>query len=145
MYWTELGQSSQIKRALLDGTEVQLLIGVLFEPNGLAIDIGDQRLYWCDTFFGTITSADMSGGVPTDIQYLELSDVSFSQPFAITLSETSVFWTDIDTNSVYSTHKQHGTGDGGHFFTVFSAGTATPRGVEVVSSSQQPTRGEKTS
>lgn len=142
MYWAELGEHVMIERAYLDGNGRQILIGFgVAQPNGLTIDIEAQRLYWCDTALGTIAYGDITSvGVPA-INTLTINDGTLNQPFSLTLSETSVFWTDWGTNSVYSTHKDHGNDeDDGHFFTVYtSLPGATPRGLEVVSSNQQPT------
>ena len=141
MYWTELGQSSQIKRAYMDGTSEQLLLGALIQPNGLTVDIGEQRLYWCDTGADTVLYADLGPAGFTGITVLGLGDGTVGQPFSISVSATSVFWTDLDTNSLLSTHKVHGSDEtNGHLFTVFTASAGnTLRGVEVVASSQQPT------
>lgn len=142
MYWAELGEHVMIERAYLDGNGRQILIGFgVAQPNGLTIDIEAQRLYWCDTGLGTIAYGDITSvGVPA-INTLTINDGTLNQPFSLTLSETSVFWTDWGTNSVYSTHKDHGNDeDDGHFFTVYTSSPgATPRGLEVVSSNQQPT------
>ena len=141
MYWTELGYSARIKRAYMDGTSAQLLIGFLVQPNGLTVDIEEQRLYWCDTAAGTVVYAELGSSGLQNIIQLELADGTIGQPFSIAVSATSVFWTDWSSNSLVTTHKDHGNGDDGHLFTVYTASLGSPRGVEVVASSQQPTAG----
>ena len=142
MYWTELGENVGIERAYMDGSFRHILVpGIgLLQPNGLTIDIAEQRVYWCDTSIGTIRYADINPAGLQDITELTLDSSIIVQPFALTLSETSVFWTDWSTNSIYSTHKLHGNGESnGHFSTVYTSSVGTPRGLEVVASSQQPT------
>ena len=127
----------------MDGTGEQFVFGAVIQPNGLAIDIPNQRLYWCDTIAATIIYATVGSTGIIDLQTLQLTDGNIEQPFSITLSTTSVFWTDWSTNSLYSTHKDYGSGESGHLFTVFTSSVGTPRGVQVVSSSNQNTDGKK--
>ena len=49
MYWSDWGSSPSIKKASLDGSNVETVIntGVTW-PNGLAIDVEEKRLYWAD-------------------------------------------------------------------------------------------------
>ena len=127
----------------MDGNNRQVLLfrPVLNEPSGITIDIAEQRLYWCDS--STIAYADVgsTGVIGVTLLTIENGVDTIVQPFSLTLSGTSVFWTDWNTSSIYSTHKIYGDEvGGGHHFTVYTSSTgATPRGLEVVSSSQQPT------
>ena len=141
MYWTELGEVAKIERAYMDGEGRQILIGFgLVQPNGLTIDIAEQRLYWCDTAADVILYANVGPSGLQSIVTLESESSSLVQPFALTVSSTSVFWSDLDTTAVYATHKLHGTDDDmGLFFTVYDASGSTPRGLEVVSYDRQPT------
>ena len=140
MYWTELGEVAKIERAYMDGEGRQILIGFgLVQPNGLTIDIAEQRLYWCDTAADVILYANVGPSGLQSIVTLESESSSLVQPFALTVSSTSVFWSDLDTTAVYATHKLHGTDDDmGLFFTVYDASGSTPRGLEVVSYDRQP-------
>ena len=128
-----------IERASMDGTARQLLFGFgLIQPNGLTIDIAEQRLYWCDTALNTIVYVDVTSSGVQNLVQLTLQDGAIIQPFSVSLSGTSVFWTDWSTNSIHATHKVHGDDTEGHFATVYTS-SETPRGIEVVSSDQQPT------
>ena len=52
MYWTDWG-TEKIQRANLDGTNVQDLVtrsNGLRNPNGIALDLTDQKMYWTDQF-----------------------------------------------------------------------------------------------
>ena len=141
MYWTELGENVKIERAFMDGDGRQVLLGFgQIQPNGITIDIAEQRLYWCDTMLDTIAFADVGTSGIQNLGELSLESGTVVMPFSLALSATSVFWSDWNTNAVYSTHKLYGSdNEASHLATVYSGSGTTPRGLEVVSSSQQPT------
>ena len=141
MYWSDLieGGSSKIERASMDGTNRQFLFGFLIQPNGLTVDIVEQKLYWCDTTQNTIVYASLTSTGISDVNTLVLN-TPLSQPLSLAVSGTSIYWTESGTDSIQTTHKQHGAGDGGHQFTIYTSPSGvSPRGIAVVSSSQQPT------
>ena len=50
MYWGDWGTSS-IKKASMDGENVTVIVDTdLTSPNSVAIDFGENRLYWIDAF-----------------------------------------------------------------------------------------------
>lgn len=138
MYWTDLlEEGSKIERASMDGDQRQFLLGFLIQPNGLAIDIAEQRLYWCDTALNQIIYADL---IESGVGGVTQLNSEIFQPFSLAVSGTSIYWTEWVTNTIEATHKQHGSNEMGHLFTVYSSPNGvTPRGISVVSSSQQPT------
>lgn len=49
MYWTDWGESPKIECAYLDGSERRVLVNTsLGWPNGLALDLEKNKLYWGD-------------------------------------------------------------------------------------------------
>ena len=64
MYWTDWGHDRpMIARAFLDGTNREVVISTeITWPNGLALDLDEERLYWGDAAKHTIESADYLGG-----------------------------------------------------------------------------------
>lgn len=49
MYWTDWGESPKIECAYLDGSERRVLVNTsLGWPNGLALDLEKDKLYWGD-------------------------------------------------------------------------------------------------
>lgn len=49
MYWTDWGESPKIECAYLDGSERRVLVNTsLGWPNGLALDLEEDKLYWGD-------------------------------------------------------------------------------------------------
>lgn len=62
MYWSDWGKKPKIERALLDGSQRQVLISAnLTWPNGLAIDFEKRRLYWADGGTKSIEHSDLNG------------------------------------------------------------------------------------
>ena len=62
VYWSEHSNSGGIiKRANLDGTNVEMLTTQLTTPQSITIDTVRKRLYWIDTLEGKIQSADLNG------------------------------------------------------------------------------------
>ena len=60
-------------------------------PNGVTIDMDDNRVYWCDAQRDIISSVDLNGN------YQERVNVSHSSvvyPFGITTFRGNLYWTD---------------------------------------------------
>ena len=62
MYWTDWGESPNIARAFLDGSNRERIIDTgLGWPNGLAIDYGERKIFWGDAKTDRIETANMDG------------------------------------------------------------------------------------
>ncbi len=62
MYWTDWGDEPKIERANLDGTERLCLVNTsLGWPNGLALDVPENKIYWGDAKTDSIEVANMDG------------------------------------------------------------------------------------
>ena len=62
MYWTDWGESPKLERAALDGTEREALVNTsLGWPNGLALDLQEEKVYWGDAQTDKIEVAFMNG------------------------------------------------------------------------------------
>lgn len=63
MFWTDLGSDGPaILRAPMDGTNPQVIVSsTLTSPEGLAVDIDGEKLYWTDTSLKKIEVSDLSG------------------------------------------------------------------------------------
>ncbi|OWF46375.1 Low-density lipoprotein receptor-related protein 8 [Mizuhopecten yessoensis] len=108
MFWTDWGKKPMISRCGLNGKHQSVIVDEgLAWPNGLTLDYVDQRLYWIDAKFDAIKSVDTNGGSG----YTVLHDTqSISHPFAITLFEDNLYWTDWGTNSINKVNKLRGDG-----------------------------------
>lgn len=63
MFWSETGDEAQIERAGMDGSDRRVLLrDSLRLPEGLAVDLLQERLYWTDAKLHCIGSATLDGG-----------------------------------------------------------------------------------
>ena len=94
IYWAEQGSSSgTIKRANLDGTNVEVLTTEPITASSFVVDTADNKLYWIDSTQGRIHSADLNGeNITTIIELDDIKDIAldaeggklyFSDLFAI--------------------------------------------------------------
>ena len=73
----------------------------LIEPFGITIDYEGLKIYWCDSGNNIIEYASLDGGGRTVL----VQDVDGLEGlFSLTVYGTLLFWTDQDTNAVYTTH-----------------------------------------
>uniref|UniRef100_A0A8C4QPU2 LDL receptor related protein 4 n=1 Tax=Eptatretus burgeri TaxID=7764 RepID=A0A8C4QPU2_EPTBU len=101
MYWTDWGSTPRIERADMDGSARCTIANTsLFWPNGLTIDYAGRRLYWADAKHHVIESSDLDG-------YNRRAVISHGlpHPFALTVFEDSLYWTDWQTKSINSANK----------------------------------------
>lgn len=62
MYWSDWGESPNIERAALDGSQRKIIVSHdLGFPNGITIDYKDRRLYWTDALKDRIDTSDLNG------------------------------------------------------------------------------------
>ena len=134
MFWTDWGEIPKIERADMDGKHRQTLIdGGLLQPFGITIDYEGLKIYWCDAGFNFIEYASLDGGGRTVL----VQDMNgLKGVFSLTVASSRVFWTDTETNAVYSTHKIDGN-TLGNSTVVYNSFQYTPTGIEAVSSDRQ--------
>ena len=88
-------------RASMDGKDrVTLHSDHIFWPNALTIDYTTHTLYWADAKVLTLESSFIDGSNRRPIRTAGLR-----HPFAMTMFEDKLYWTDWQTKSVYSTTK----------------------------------------
>ncbi|XP_071809054.1 low-density lipoprotein receptor-related protein 4-like isoform X2 [Asterias amurensis] len=106
MFWTDWGSTPKIESAGMDGSSRRIIANTnLFWPNGLTIDYTTQKVYWVDAKHHVIESANLNGS-----QRKAIINQGLPHPFAITLFEDSIYWTDWHTKSINSANKFTGTG-----------------------------------
>ena len=72
MYWTEL-DSERIRRANLDGSDVETLVSGADNAYGLALDVDGGQMYWTEADLGRIRRANLDGSdVETLVTSLEI-------------------------------------------------------------------------
>ena len=62
MYWTDWGETPRIERAGMDGSTRKTIVDSdIYWPNGLTIDLEEQKLYWADAKLSFIHRANLDG------------------------------------------------------------------------------------
>ncbi|XP_072435639.1 low-density lipoprotein receptor-related protein 2a isoform X3 [Chiloscyllium punctatum] len=103
MYWTDWGTNPKIERATLGGSfRIPIINTNLVWPNGLTIDYEDQKLYWADGSLRKIERCSLTG---TDREVIVSTAI---YPFAVTLYDEYLYWTDWNTRSIYRVNKHDG-------------------------------------
>lgn len=104
MFWSDWGQYPRIESCGMNGdlgTRRVLVDSDIVWPNGLTLDFEERRLFWLEAKLGYIASVDWDGSRRKTI-YVANNKQMLPQPFAITMWSGVLFWTDWDTNSLYS-------------------------------------------
>lgn len=79
-------------------------------PNGLTIDYNAEKIYWTDAKLFYIAKADYDGSNRQRIFRAPIpSQCGLGHPFALTLYENKIYWTDWKTRGIHSTNKNSGT------------------------------------
>lgn len=62
MYWTDWGETPRIERAGMDSSTRKIIVDSdIYWPNGLTIDLDEQKLYWADAKLSFIHRANLDG------------------------------------------------------------------------------------
>lgn len=104
MYWTDWGEEPRIERAGMDGSNRQIIVQKqIYWPNGLTIDLDEQKLYWADAKLSFIHRANLDGTSREAVV-----EGSLTHPFALTLYDETLYWTDWQTRSIHACNKHSG-------------------------------------
>jgi sugar lactone lactonase YvrE len=102
--WTDWGHQPRIERSDMDGSNRQILVTEnLVWPNGLTIDYTVDHIYWADAKHHVIESVRLDGTGRRRVM-----ERGLPHPFAITIFEDSLFWTDWHTKSIHQANKLTG-------------------------------------
>ncbi|KAF7275128.1 hypothetical protein GWI33_012157, partial [Rhynchophorus ferrugineus] len=106
VFWTDWGPNPKIERAEMDGSNRRSIVTEsVFWPNGLTLDYIANQLYWADAKHNTIETSMLDGSMRRKVVTKGLP-----HPFAITIFEDAIFWTDWHTKSIATANKQTGAG-----------------------------------
>ncbi|XP_078354052.1 low-density lipoprotein receptor-like isoform X1 [Oculina patagonica] len=103
MIWTDWGETPKIEKCGMNGdtTTRQVLISTnILWPNALAVDYTIDRIWWADAKLHTIESSDLNGRNRRII----LSE-NINHPFALTIFQSYVYWTDWHHNAINKANK----------------------------------------
>jgi len=103
MFWSDWGQYPKIESCGMNGdlsTRRILVDSDIVWPNGLTLDFQHRKLYWLEAKIGYIASIDWDG---SNRKTIFVGDkTTLPQPFAISISAEVLYWTDWETNALYS-------------------------------------------
>lgn len=136
VFWTDWGSDEElsvagprIERAFMDGSERQAIVAEgLFWPNGLTVDYSAERIYWADAKHHVIESSSLEG-----TERRKILSTGLPHPFALTLFEDLMYWTDWNTKKISAAHKVTGK-----LFRHVHEGLNFPMDVHSVHASRQP-------
>ncbi|XP_030387623.1 low-density lipoprotein receptor-related protein 1 [Scaptodrosophila lebanonensis] len=138
LFWTDWDDNSpRIERCSMAG-EGRRLISTSWQlsagwPNGLTLDYTQKRVYWVDAKSDSITTTKYDG---TEHHVVLRNKDILSHPFAISVFENFVYWTDWRTTSVIRANKWNGSD-----VQVMQRTQTQPFGIQVLHSSRQPWQG----
>ena len=75
-------------------------------PNGIALDIKEQKIYWCDAKLKKIKVVNVDGTNRTTI--LDLDYLYRPRPFGLTILGDFIYWTDWEHSTVNRVGKHTG-------------------------------------
>lgn len=106
LFWTDWGPNPKIERAEMDGRNRRPVVNEsVFWPNGLTIDYTTNRIYWADAKHNVIETAFLDGS-----DRKKVISKGLPHPFALTIFEDAIYWTDWHTKSISTANKATGTG-----------------------------------
>ncbi|CAJ1075707.1 low density lipoprotein receptor a [Xyrichtys novacula] len=106
IYWTDWGNPAKIEKAGLNGGDRTPLVTDNIEwPNGITLDLVNQRLYWVDSKLHMLSSIDVQGG---GRRTLIIDEHNLAHPLGLTVFEERVFWTDVSNNAIFSANRLTG-------------------------------------
>lgn len=110
IFWTDWGENPHIGKAGMDGTNHRVIIqDDLGWPNALTINFETSEIYWGDAREDFIAVSDFDGNNRKIILSRETNpSANLHHIFAIAVWEDRVFWTDWETKSIESCHKDRG-------------------------------------
>ncbi|TKR96498.1 hypothetical protein L596_010507 [Steinernema carpocapsae] len=136
MFWTDWEEgNARIERATMAGNDRKIIIEVskLVNsgwPNGLTCDFIAERIYWIDAKSDSIYSATYDG---KDLRLVLRDIVHLAHPFAISVFENHVYWTDWRVTAIYRANKWNGTS-----IALIESSPSQPFDMKVVHKTRQP-------
>ncbi|XP_021094201.1 low-density lipoprotein receptor-related protein 2 isoform X1 [Heterocephalus glaber] len=105
IYWADWGQHAYIGRVGMDGANKSVIISTkLSWPNAITIDYTNDLLYWADAHLGYIEYSDLEGHHRHTVY-----DGILPHPYALTVFENTIYWTDWNTRTVEKGNKYDGS------------------------------------
>jgi sugar lactone lactonase YvrE len=119
MYWLDMSDNN-IKRADLDGSNVETLVTGLTDPRSMTVDHGAGKIYWTDYGTDKIQRANLDGSNVEDLI------TGLTNPTGIALDTTAgkMYWTDYSANTI-----QRADLDGSNVEDLVTTGLTDPKNI----------------
>lgn len=119
LYWAE-GDGMKIRRANLDGTAIEDLVGSV-GPSNIALDLLHRKLYWTDIFVtGKIQRSNLDGTSVEDVVPIP----SDREGIALDVAAGNMYWTNRSFRTI-----ERANLDGSGSQTLVTTGIFDPRGI----------------
>ena len=109
MFWSDWGKIPKIEKCGMDGTRREILVkDNMLWPNGMALDLVTETLYWVDAKLHTVNSVGiLEGGTPRQVLH---SPLYLYHPYGISVFEDFIYWTDwgLNSTSIFKADKFNG-------------------------------------
>jgi low density lipoprotein receptor-related protein 5/6 len=93
MFWTDWGEYPKVEKAGMDGKNRKTIVDRdIFWPNGIALDLENERLFWVDAKLHYIVRVDFDGN-----SRQLLNKGAPLHPFALAYHSDLLFWSDWQT------------------------------------------------
>lgn len=108
MYWTDWGIDERIEKADMDGGNRTIVIrtGIYF-PNGLALDVTRNWLYWIDWFYEKLEVYEFPSETRREI-ISSHSEAFLRYPFGLAIYGDHLYWTDRSWRGIYRADRETG-------------------------------------
>ncbi|KAK6624765.1 hypothetical protein RUM44_011625 [Polyplax serrata] len=101
MFWTDWGKTPKIATSGMDGSHPKTVVDRNVEwPNGIALDVSNDRLYWVDAKATNIETVRLDG---SDRQIVLREAVQ--HPFSIAVFEDMLYWSDWENLQIENCNK----------------------------------------
>ena len=100
IYWTNNGSSpglGEIKRADLDGSNIETVTSGLDDPHSIALDTVRGKVYWAEPGLQEIHRADMAAGVGSETVVVGLGE---PRAVAVDTLRGELYWADAGTDRI---------------------------------------------
>jgi hypothetical protein len=130
IYFTIVGSSSKVEKAMLDGKNRQILVSHdVVEPNSITLDLYRSHVYWSDSRLHYIKRMDLDGN---NIKTIFVAPRI--HPMALTLFDTELFWSDWSQVGIAKQNIRNGS----YVFIKEGLVAGSPLAMKMVHPHQQP-------
>ncbi|XP_040583657.2 LOW QUALITY PROTEIN: low-density lipoprotein receptor-related protein 2 [Lepeophtheirus salmonis] len=126
--WGRFGESGKIYKSTMAGTLREAIVkNNLTQPSGLAIDYNEDMLYFTDAVREVIERVTINGTRRTVLVSATI------YPFAITVDDSYIYWTDLQLRGVYRAEKH----TGGNMKEIIKRLENSPRDIQIYAPERQ--------